>query len=93
VAAGVIALHRGDLTQNKRIFVRRGLLIDHPDPDANRDGDWSSAVRLPRWQSDPLQLLYHGVPFRQPDRASSGPIFSRFSMVPSPNIYSKVVLL
>jgi hypothetical protein len=34
-----------------------------------------------------------GVTISRPDKASSGPDFSKSSMVPSPNIYSKVVLL
>jgi hypothetical protein len=93
VAAGVSALHRAGLTRSKKIFARRCSPPDHPDPGANRGADRSSAVRLPRWRSDPVLLLYHGVSFRYPDRATLGPIFSRFSMVPSPNIYSKVVLL
>jgi hypothetical protein len=46
VAAGVIALHRGGLTQSKRIFARRCSLPDHPDPGANRGVDGSSAVSL-----------------------------------------------
>jgi hypothetical protein len=46
VAARIITLHRGDLTQIKKIFARRCTSRAHPDPGANHDVDWSAAVRV-----------------------------------------------
>jgi hypothetical protein len=63
MAAGIIALHRGDLTQIKKIFVRRCSPIDHPDPGANRGADWSSAARLKLIHL----VLYHGDDLQLPE--------------------------
>jgi hypothetical protein len=57
VAAGIITLHRGDLTRIKKIFARRCTSRAHPDPGANHGADWSSAVRV--WSLS-FRALYHG---------------------------------
>jgi hypothetical protein len=63
VAAEIIALHRGDLTQIKKIFARRCSPIDHPDPGANRGADRSSAARLKLIHP----VLYHGDDLQLPE--------------------------
>ena len=45
VAAIIIALHRGDLTQINKIFARRCTPLAHPDPGADHDTNWLSVVR------------------------------------------------
>jgi hypothetical protein len=45
VVTGIIALHRGDLTQFNKIFTRRCTPLAHPDPGADHGADWSSVVR------------------------------------------------
>jgi hypothetical protein len=63
VVAGIIALHRGDLTQIKKIFAWRCSPIDHPDPSANHGADWSSAARLKLIHP----VLYHGEVLQSPE--------------------------
>jgi hypothetical protein len=67
------------------------LIANHAGEGTNRGGG-SSVVRC----AGVLILFKYctmGVTISRPDRASSSPDFSKSSMVPSPNIYSKVVPL
>jgi hypothetical protein len=40
------------------------LVTNHGGNGTNLCAGMSPTVRLPRWRSDPFQLLYHGVSFR-----------------------------
>jgi hypothetical protein len=57
----------------------------------NRGGNWSSAVKLLRWRSDPLWSI---VPSRAaisaPDSATSGQFFSQISIATHTKFCSKV---
>jgi hypothetical protein len=90
VAAGIIALHRGDLTQIKKIFARRCSPSDYPDPDANRGADRSSAARLKLIHPVHCTIAFF---FSAPDSQGLGPNFFQISMATSPNLCSKVVEL
>jgi hypothetical protein len=54
----------------------------------------SPAVRLPRWRLDPYQVTVPwpvSVSCYTPDRASSGHIFSKFSLATHPRLCIKIV--
>jgi hypothetical protein len=94
VAAGVIALHRGDLTRSKKIFARRCSPPDYPDPSANHGAVRSPAVRtaaLAVW-SPTVTIPWH-IFISRPDRALWSTIFSQISMATSPSLCIKVVVL
>jgi hypothetical protein len=77
-----------------RIFIRSSLSVKHGARIAAKDRPPATTHRrranqLAVWSSS-VVTLYHGEhSIRAADRATLGPIFSRFSMVPSPTLCSK----